>query len=197
MMMKRSLLLAGCAALSLSGIGLPIAPSHAETLYGSTVWDFAYFPDHSSAYASASATVGPGVEFPLGALGDGTQNMMDVGPSSITFTTLDASTYTAYPFNGYELDFALAPDIVDAWVDPMSSFTVPIGFNSVGVWFNLSGVTGDKGEKLIIDLAFASSDPNNPGSTVPEPSTWAMMLLGFAGLGFATMRRSQRLRAIV
>jgi hypothetical protein len=23
------------------------------------------------------------------------------------------------------------------------------------------------------------------GSTVPEPSTWAMMLLGFAGLGFA------------
>jgi hypothetical protein len=27
-------------------------------------------------------------------------------------------------------------------------------------------------------------------SVVPEPSTWAMMLLGFAGLGFAGMRRS-------
>ena len=29
-------------------------------------------------------------------------------------------------------------------------------------------------------------------STVPEPSTWAMMLLGFAGLAFAGYRRSER-----
>jgi hypothetical protein len=29
------------------------------------------------------------------------------------------------------------------------------------------------------------------GTTVPEPSTWAMMLLGFAGLGFA-FRQSRR-----
>jgi hypothetical protein len=27
---------------------------------------------------------------------------------------------------------------------------------------------------------------------VPEPSTWAMMVLGFAGLGFAAFRRSNR-----
>jgi len=27
---------------------------------------------------------------------------------------------------------------------------------------------------------------------VPEPSTWAMMLLGFAGLGFAGYRRAKR-----
>ncbi len=30
------------------------------------------------------------------------------------------------------------------------------------------------------------------GSVVPEPSTWAMMLLGFAGLGFAGYRRARR-----
>jgi hypothetical protein len=30
---------------------------------------------------------------------------------------------------------------------------------------------------------------------VPEPSTWAMMLLGFAGLGFAGYRRARELRA--
>jgi hypothetical protein len=29
-------------------------------------------------------------------------------------------------------------------------------------------------------------------SSVPEPSTWAMMLLGFAGLGFAGYRRSRK-----
>ena len=30
------------------------------------------------------------------------------------------------------------------------------------------------------------------GSVVPEPSTWAMMLLGFAGLGFAGYRRARK-----
>ena len=32
-------------------------------------------------------------------------------------------------------------------------------------------------------------------SPVPEPSTWAMMLLGFAGLGFAGHRRAKAGRA--
>jgi hypothetical protein len=27
---------------------------------------------------------------------------------------------------------------------------------------------------------------------VPEPSTWAMMILGFAGVGFMTYRRKSR-----
>jgi hypothetical protein len=29
-------------------------------------------------------------------------------------------------------------------------------------------------------------------SSIPEPSTWAMMLLGFAGLGFAGYRASRK-----
>ncbi|HEY4052309.1 MAG TPA: PEPxxWA-CTERM sorting domain-containing protein, partial [Terriglobales bacterium] len=32
-------------------------------------------------------------------------------------------------------------------------------------------------------------------SAVPEPSTWAMMLLGFAGLGLMAYRRRNRLAA--
>jgi hypothetical protein len=32
--------------------------------------------------------------------------------------------------------------------------------------------------------------------TVPEPSTWAMMVLGFAGLGFAGYRRSSKAACI-
>jgi PEP-CTERM motif len=32
------------------------------------------------------------------------------------------------------------------------------------------------------------------GSVVPEPSTWAMMLLGFAGLGFAGYRQAKKAR---
>ena len=53
-------------------------------------------------------------------------------------------------------------------------------------------------------LHFGVSDGNfsdNAGSytitisAVPEPSTWAMMILGFAGIGFMTFRRRQLMRA--
>ncbi len=55
-------------------------------------------------------------------------------------------------------------------------------------------------------LAFASQDndgsPWGPvvggvsvSSSVPEPSTWALMLAGFAGLGFAGYRRNRALNA--
>jgi hypothetical protein len=32
----------------------------------------------------------------------------------------------------------------------------------------------------------------NPTGGVPEPSTWAMMALGFAGLGFAAFRQGRK-----
>ncbi len=34
------------------------------------------------------------------------------------------------------------------------------------------------------------------GSAIPEPSTWAMMALGFAGLGYAAFRRNTKGRAL-
>jgi PEP-CTERM motif-containing protein len=38
--------------------------------------------------------------------------------------------------------------------------------------------------------------PITEGAVVPEPSTWAMMLLGFVGLGFAGYRKSQQRVAV-
>jgi hypothetical protein len=34
-------------------------------------------------------------------------------------------------------------------------------------------------------------------AAVPEPSTWAMMLVGFAGLGYADYRKTREPRAAV
>ena len=50
--------------------------------------------------------------------------------------------------------------------------------------------------ETIVTPAYASNysitySPEVYGA-VPEPSTWAMMLLGFAGLGFAGYRASRR-----
>ena len=38
--------------------------------------------------------------------------------------------------------------------------------------------------------------PTPQGDGVPEPATWAMMLIGFAGLGYAAFRRNKKGRAL-
>ena len=60
------------------------------------------------------------------------------------------------------------------------------------------GFTGGLGGYSFFDnsLEFVSSGGENLGSglviiSVPEPSTWALMLIGFGGLGFAAFRRAR------
>jgi PEP-CTERM motif len=48
----------------------------------------------------------------------------------------------------------------------------------------LVAVAGENSGFGQVDITLARS--------VPEPSTWAMMLLGFAGLGFAGYRASRK-----
>jgi hypothetical protein len=61
-------------------------------------------------------------------------------------------------------------------------------------WFNIRDNVGP------IVFFTASSTTNafefDMGSSVPEPSTWAMMMLGFVGLGYAAFRRSAKARAL-
>jgi hypothetical protein len=49
------------------------------------------------------------------------------------------------------------------------------------------------GSNQIETMAFSDiSLTDSVVQAVPEPSTWAMMFLGFAGLGFLSYRRTQR-----
>src|SRR5260370_11377208 len=57
---------------------------------------------------------------------------------------------------------------------------------------------------ILLQKSFWGGEPNGPSnqqgnlldnvvlSAVPEPSTWAMMILGFAGIGFMAYRRSRK-----
>ena len=64
----------------------------------------------------------------------------------------------------------------------ISTNAIDVAFNNFAFGTNL--LNG----KIIVGHteAFASL---GPAAAVPEPATWAMMLLGFAGIGFATRRR--------
>jgi PEP-CTERM motif len=54
-------------------------------------------------------------------------------------------------------------------------------------------VTGTGGDGIDV-LAYAQAGLPPPGT--PEPSTWAMMMLGFAGLGFAGYRKAKQSRIV-
>jgi hypothetical protein len=67
-------------------------------------------------------------------------------------------------------------DDVDLWFNGIGA---PPGTEGFGV-----AVMADGATPVVLDYVAGS---------VPEPATWAMMLLGFAGLGFLGYRRSGRL----
>ncbi len=94
-------------------------------------------------------------------------------------------------FTGFEFIFSI--DITPSLVKVDSASSPDFLPNDTGSHDGLSliapnvllvDLTGDApaiGDKLVIDI--------------PEPSTWAMMALGFAGLGFAAYRRAGVVRA--
>jgi hypothetical protein len=71
--------------------------------------------------------------------------------------------------------------------------SVTINFDNTPETFNYSGGSFTV---AVHDLTIDLGDPNITGTitltaAVPEPSTWAMMVLGFAGVGFMTYRRKR------
>ena len=91
-----------------------------------------------------------------------------------------------------------APDLFDFYLSASdaAAFTFQADYGPVigtGVFAlnQFQNVTTSEGPLTISssgDVLFYTTG----ASLIPEPSTWAMMLLGFAGLGFAGYRKSRR-----
>jgi hypothetical protein len=167
-------------------------------LLGDEVGLIDYFPDLSTVYVDdGTATVGPGVEFPDAGQGIGDPipyESVDVTDTQIILKELTdvfySSTDPPYPvtFNGYVLTILSGAPITGVSVDPASTESVA-AFSSTptSVSINMKGIKIPfTGAEAIIDVTTAT--------VVPESSTWAMMLLGFAGLAFAGWRARGRVR---
>lgn len=168
--------LACCAAL----------PSAAQaTLVGDTVLATELYPDTSSSLGST----GPFVILPGGTdFGTVGQSAVDVivAGTTITFDALFAYTPLVATFDGFDIeDLDLSTTITGV---SLTSGFLPAGNLSFGahdVLINLSGVPLDPDKPIVLSVTSADTAP--PG--VPEPAAWAMLLMGFGGLGAALRAR--------
>ena len=146
-----------------------------------------FFGPVSGAYGRAGIGAGTFTDRFLFTLGDPRGG---VGSGSIT-TILSGGLG-----NATDLDF------LDVTFDNGSTvFNVPIGSgNSMGQETGgLTNVSITPGVQNILSVTYLSRGEGSFGGNltfnpIPEPATWAMMLMGFAGMGLVLRRRKQQTR---
>ncbi|MGO9422320.1 PEP-CTERM sorting domain-containing protein [Roseiarcus sp.] len=157
-----------------------------EATFGTAIMGANYAPDGGGASLTYSATSTFDFAYRgdvlLGLIGDDQNGFVNgLGFQSLEFYVLD---------NGAKIDDWTFTDLTSA-----ESFfqdqVVDLGRNSsptVDLTFGYNLIADGTGG---FGVDFVVGDP--PGATaVPEPSTWAMMLLGFIGLGFVGNRALRR-----
>jgi hypothetical protein len=132
---------------------------------------------------------------------------VNFGRNSLTLTEIAGpytdAFYTEDPFNGPVFtvlsgnSFGSVTGVIENLPNcrPCNPVTAFVIGNSLYV--NWEGAGGHEiGDSITVFLSVgnpvAALSIDDPVATVPEPSTWAMMLLGFAGLGFVTYRRTKK-----
>jgi hypothetical protein len=72
-------------------------------------------------------------------------------------------------------------------VNTITDSEIPFGTGTFDVIVTLNGTDPPIGFELTLDPSLTLDSPLSPA--VPEPSTWAMMILGFLGIGFMAYRQ--------
>lgn len=81
------------------------------------------------------------------------------------------------------------------WFDFEASFTATSADAGAPIEILLSSLTHGVGFALFGDVRLTDSLPAVEPVATPEPSTWAMMLIGFGGMAGLAVRRSLRRRS--
>lgn len=180
--------LVGLATMAAVVMTLSGSTAHAQ-LTGKTVDLQGLFPDKVTVETNfPSATVGDGIEFPDT---EGQGITFDVGAHSLTITNLIGfSTFPDAPFNGFRLfdptdnidPFATATIVSGTTFNGFTQSRVTVSANSIFVDF--AGLTPDEGQQVVLDITLSSAP-----STVPEPSSMALLATGLVGLAPVVRRR--------
>lgn len=144
------------------------------------------FPDTSTIYGSATATVGAGTEF---------TNFvnhfdLDVDDTNITVNPFSfSSSFSTFSFNGWVLSDlnGTIDDIVNVTINSatnmigLDSSRLTFDSNSIGI--NWQGLSFTTNTIVSLDVEFDSVP-------VPEPLSIALLGLGLAGIGFSRKNKN-------
>lgn len=200
----RKLAILTAAAILVTGTSATAAVTTTSTINGSTSGYSVTGPTDnlctggggiSTCYATPTGTVvngNPGIDgsSPLIARLDATGNSWTSSDISTLFPSITGGEFTLnYDAASNQLTFSYNPGAGD----PVIHY---LGISQASNYFLFYDTTGITSATINLSDLF----PNNPGwshvdvydtGAVPEPATWAMMLLGFAGIGFTMRRRTK------
>ena len=98
------------------------------------------------------------------------------------------NTLTVYGLPGFSIGSITGSELVAAMGLSPAVFGLGDQFDANdNQWFNISA-----GQPILAFNAYSTNNAFEFDMGTPEPSTWAMMLLGFAGLGYAGFRRAAK-----
>lgn len=133
-----------------------------------------------------------------GAYTSGTQNKVTGYFTVPTALTADFSTFTPMSFSfsdGIQTITNLTPGVSSSFLvetQPFQHFAFDVSVGDSVIDAESSLTIASRGADSFA-LAFGTTYSI---TAVPEPSTWAMMLLGFGGLGFLAHRRRSQASAL-
>jgi hypothetical protein len=158
-------------------------PAAQADLSGATVNVAAYYPNLSSLYKDGgNRVVSDVVEFPVGSFESYNSDVqVDISANRLTLTLDENDTYfQVAPFNGFVLTLVDGSAITSAQADPSSDF-IPYDITVLGgtqVLLNYRGVYAASLGSSVINI-----------TTVPEPTTFALLSTALLGLGVVCLRR--------
>lgn len=131
-------------------------------------------------YQSVATVIGNTYELTVGLSSENGPGLVDVlnvqlgSQSNHVTLAADSTSYFNKPFETYTFDYVATSALTDV------SFTL---FSSTDYGNNDPLIDGASFQQIAV-------------GAVPEPSTWAMMVLGFCGLGFLAHRRRNEVSAL-
>jgi len=206
------------AATMVSANGTPLSETIKTNVGGNgTSIDFFSDPSHLKVVYSSTSTLSPsssgGFAFVQGVSGAGFTNLT-LTPDNFTFSDikfnmqLPASSGGPSIPNGYKTDFTFDTTVFFSG-GGSQLFSTDVGAGSGQNRFIITGSVGEAISKIVFSNLVGTSTKNNAEtlvnaynfdslrqvsfdavSGVPEPSTWAMFILGFGAIGM--MLRSGR-----
>lgn len=130
-----------------------------------------------------------------------------IGGSSAFLSVNGKAIGTANKTISFTADSNGIDQLFDASYDPHKIFTKAASGGPLTVSWDMAKMSTGLGLGSTSGMVFANTTPNSAHLTadltvtysytaVPEPSTWVMMVAGFAGLGFAGWRASRKAAAV-